>query len=472
MSKVLLLIPPYSIPPEYPLCGLGAISESLAAAHVEHVVLDLRLKPDPDLALDEAIARHRPEWLGVTFMTQNYRTNYRRLERIRHLHPGIKVVVGGPHLSTLREEVLTDCAAIDFGVILEGEESFVRLVQGDDARTIPGLLYRCNGDVCRSESRKFIDDLDRLGWPKYSRFDLDAYHSDVICIVTSRGCPQTCIFCPVKRAIGARLRLRSVESILEEVEYWYGRGRRRFNIQDDNFTYDAERIFCLCNEIRNRGLHEHVRFALPNAVRADKVDRDMLTELRRSGFFQIAFGVEAGNDRILGNLKKGEDMETIDRSVREAVELGFDVGLFFLVGSPGETVADVEDSIAFAEKYAVKSAIFYNLIPYPKTPLMLWVRRNGRFLVDPEDYLNDLPQFSAEPVFETDDFRGAERRRMLQVTAEVSRRIWRKSVRRELKRRFGAAGLALSLLFASGFGAWMMENISIIRKIRDRRHLT
>ena len=71
--------------------------------------------------------------------------------------------------------------------------------------------------------------------------------------------------------------------------------------------------------------------------------------MKQVGFYYIAFGVEGGNDKILKNLKKGETMADIRHAITDACELGYEVMLFFLVGSPGETWKDIEDSVALAK---------------------------------------------------------------------------------------------------------------------------
>lgn len=106
---------------------------------------------------------------------------------------------------------------------------------------------------------------------------------------------------------------------------------------------------------------------LSNGVRADKVDWETLQYMKKIGFTKLAFGVEAGNNKVLRNLRKSETIETIEESIKSAIGVGFDVTLFFLIGSPGETSRDVQDSINLVKKYRyyLEDVRFYNLFHFP-----------------------------------------------------------------------------------------------------------
>lgn len=185
-----------------------------------------------------------------------------------------------------------------------------------------------------------------------------------------------------------------------------------------------------------------------NGLRADSVDERLLRRMREVGFRTVAFGVEAGNNRMLQVLKKQESIEVIEHAIRISCDLGFDVILFFLVGSPSETWVDVQDSIALARRYPIYDARFYNIIPFPNTALFEWVKRHDYFLRDPEDYLNDASLFENSPCFETPELSLAQRRNLLSLTASVSKEIKRRALTRRLN-RYGLAGKVAAAVFLS-----------------------
>lgn len=400
-KRVLLLVPGYR-DSHYEYTGLpagmGYLSEALLGAGIEHEVMDMRLGYG-FAHLRKKIRSFRPDLIGATMMSFRYRDNYALLSRIKEEFPGTDIVLGGPHLSTFREKVLEECPAVDFGVTLEGEETMAELCSGKKPEDIKGLIYRDGESVRYTGDREFATDLNARKFPRYGRFEIKKYPA-FIPLVTSRGCPHSCIFCPVHLTIGKRLRVRSPGSILEEIDHWYAKGVRVFNIVDDNFTFFKERILEICGGIKKKG-YTGVTFSCRNGVRADTVDREMLKAMREAGFNYLAFGVESGSERMLKVIKKGETLEDIDSAVKDACDLGYMVTLFFILGLPSETEEDVTKSLEFATRYPVFDVRFYNPIPFPGTELYDWVDRNGYFTEDSRDFLNTFSHWVNRPVFGT-----------------------------------------------------------------------
>jgi radical SAM superfamily enzyme YgiQ (UPF0313 family) len=187
---------------------------------------------------------------------------------------------------------------------------------------------------------------------------------------------------------------------------------------------------------------------LPNGIRADCVDRSLLQRMKEAGFRKIAIGVEGGNDRILKRLKKGERMETIERAIREACELGFDVVLFFLIGSPGESWNDIEESFRLTKKYPIAGANFYNLIPFPKTELFEWVHQNGYLVKTPEEYLSQISQFANEPCFYTPELSLSERKKAFIYAQQISKKVKGDWVRRKFK-KWGPLAAGISFFYTN-----------------------
>jgi anaerobic magnesium-protoporphyrin IX monomethyl ester cyclase len=443
----------YNRLPNQPPAGLGYIAEQLES-RVEYDVMDMSLGYSSDDLL-RRIRQFRPDIVGVSMMTFGYRRAYDLFARIRREHPALPIAVGGAHISTFRAKALADCPAIDYGFVMEGEISFRELCVGAELDTIQGILYR-RADRIEETPAGVIEHLDDLQFPRYERFELSRYVVKRMNIVTSRGCPYRCTYCPVESAIGRRFRPRSPASIVAEIGYWYGRGYRDFGIADDNFTLVPERVDALCALLEERRMD--ITLECSNGLRADSVDGRLLGRMREVGFRTVAFGVEAGNNRMLRVLKKQESIETIEHAISIACDLGFTVILFFIVGSPTETWDDVQESIALARKYPVADARFYNIIPFPNTELFEWVKTHHCFLRDPEEYLNDASLFENSPCFETPELSGTRRRELLALTADVTREIRRNALTRRLK-RFGPAGsLAASVFLSRWFRSLYLGN--------------
>jgi len=467
-KKVLLINPP--VPGAYmgpirPPIGLGYLAQNLSLHGVDYDILDMTLGYKLKDLL-KRISSFSPDLIGVTMWTYMYKNTYGLIEAIKKAFPkGLSIVIGGPHISTLRGEVLKECKAIDFGVVLEGEAALLELCQGKELQGIKGLMYRDGERIIYTGDREFITDLDSIPFPRYEKFEMEKYFLKEILVISSRGCPYSCIYCPVKMAIGRLLRTRSAKNVVAEIAFWYNRGYKIFNFGDDNFTFFKERVHDVCDEIFRREMAD-LDLRCGNGVRADKVDKALLEKMRKTGFSYIAFGVEAGNNRVLETLKKGEKIERIEEAIRNACELGYDVTLFFLVGSPGETWHDLEDSIRLADKFPIIDARFYNIIPYPTTELFEYLKRKNLFLREPEEYLNNTSAFGEEPVFETAELPRAERIKALRISRRVRNRILKRGLNRKLS-PYGIMGKAGAALLSTDFGQNMLRHNKLIRRIAE-----
>jgi radical SAM superfamily enzyme YgiQ (UPF0313 family) len=176
-------------------------------------------------------------------------------------------------------------------------------------------------------------------------------------------------------------------------------------------------------------------------VRADLLSEPVLRAMKRAGFRQLGIGVESGSDRVLETICKHLRVDQVDRAVQLACAMGFEVTLLFVVGTPGETLADVEASIALARRHPVMKAHFFNLVPFPGTVLGEWVEKNGAMLGPPERIFDRADEWKlrALPFFRTKEMPEADRVRAQQITASASRDIQVRALERRLA-RFGVAG--------------------------------
>ncbi|MDD5688005.1 MAG: B12-binding domain-containing radical SAM protein [Elusimicrobia bacterium] len=408
--------------------GLGYIAQVLYDNNISYKVVDLSLGYNVNYLLKK-IEQFNPDIIGITLLSYKYKYSYDIIKIIKKRFKDIVIVCGGPHVTTFRGTVLEECTEIDFAIAGEGEEVIVQLCAGVKYEDISGLIYRDENRIIYNEMKPFRENLDTLNFPKYINFELENYplrksllSERVIPIVTSRGCPHDCIYCPVKTTIGQKFRYRNINNITEEIKYWYNIGYKRFSIVDDNFTLIRERVWQLCEEIERQNLKGLI-LNLPNGIRADKIDYELLEKMYSAGFRYIGFGVESGNNKILKNLKKHETIETIEKAINDACKIGYYIDLFFLVGSPGETEEDVKDSIRIASKYPVDNVFFFNLIPYPGTELFDWIKKNGHFLYSPSYYLNKINSNMDVPVFETIEFTIKSRKSMLKLARDSAKKL-------------------------------------------------
>jgi len=445
--KVLIVNPPYHA--EWrgltPHIGQAYLAETLSDQGIEYDVLDMNLGYKLR-HLHQKIRDFQPDLVGMSLISLEHKRLYQLLSAIRNFDERLRIVVGGPHVTILKNQVLKECPEIDYGIVFEGEGTLTELCQGVPENEIKGLIFRNGDDVVYTGDREFVSNLDQIPWPRYEKFEMRRYVPEIT-IYSSRGCPYQCIFCP-NRIISPIFRPRSAKHVGDEIEYWYGRGYRQFNFDDDNFNLIRERVFEICDEIEKRGL-KGLFLRCSNGIRADCVDKEMLMRMREVGFNYIAFGVDAGNNKILEIVKKGETMEAIERAIKLACDLGYNVKLLFVVGTPYETRSDVEDKVRLSRKYPIQEVHFYNTIPYPGTELYDWVGKSGYFLIKPEEYLNNISCLTKAPVFETPELPKQERIKLYRYLAKVRSQVHRDAVRR-IFQKYGVIGRLLSLILANG----------------------
>lgn len=428
-NKVLLVSPPSAsrygglrVP-----AGIGYIAQVLHNNSIRYDYIDMRIGYDFKDFRKRAIF-FNPDLIGISMITLGYKYTYDLISKIKALLPNAKIVIGGHHVTILKENVLEDCKDIDFGVVGEGEIPMAELCKGLlTYDKIKGLVFRKNGKIVYTGQRQAVDNLDEYDFPRYHNFNMKNYSSQIP-INSSRGCVFKCTFCPNK-LIGKRFRTRSVNHFVDEIEYWYQRGYQQFAIDDDNFTLNKQRVYEICDEIERRDI-KNLFIRCSNGIRADRVDRPLLERMKIIGVREVGFGVDGGNNKVLRQLKKGETIETIELAIKEACEIGLDVKIFIIVGTPGETLADIEDSIRLARKYPVARVNFNNAIPYPGTEMFEYVQARNLFLIPPEVYLNSVAEEKSVPVFETPELPEADRIKMLQRCHEVEKEVMKNTASR------------------------------------------
>ncbi|MFH1511068.1 MAG: radical SAM protein [Candidatus Woesearchaeota archaeon] len=392
--------------PSSPHNGTAYLSAVLREHKHAVTVLDMRLGYSYDDLL-ERLQKFRPNLVAVTMTSRDFLKTYNLVDRLKN--DSFKVVLGGPHPSTIGKQVLKDTKA-DYAVMGEGEMTLLDLADDKPIKSIRGLVWRGNKGIVQNKPREYIQDLDSLPFPAFDLFELDRYMDKKISIVSSRGCPYNCTYCSMRFTMGFRFRPRSAKNVVDELEFWYKRGYRYFAFVDDCFTFDTKRAEQVCDEILKRRLK--VRWDLKNGIRVDKVNELLLGKMKQAGCFFVAFGVESADQEVLNKMKKGITVEMAARAVRLAKKVGIeDVSGFFIIGMPGDDWNKFKNTLDFALSLPFDEIRFYNAVPYPGTELFGWIKSNGKLLLPPENYLNKASRWDSTPVFETDNFSAKERQR-------------------------------------------------------------
>ncbi len=191
-----------------PPLGLASIAAYLDRAGFNSTILDCYAHPDADVRLTDILRREHPALLGISCTTASFHDAVRLTELAKAELPALRVAFGGPHVSALKEQVLSFSPLIDYAVIGEGEQTMLELAQlgQDEAADVGGVVWRSvDGSLVDNGYRSDMLVLDELPFPAYEKLEgyPDAYKLPIFnypkapnsSCISSRGCPYSCSYC-------------------------------------------------------------------------------------------------------------------------------------------------------------------------------------------------------------------------------------------------------------------------------------
>lgn len=381
--------------PPYPPLGLLYIGTVLKNEKHNTLLLDIDTENIDDEKFKEIFKDFNPDAVGLTSVTPTVNNAFKWAK----LAKGIKevpVIFGGIHATIAPEEIIKE-GFVDIVVVGEGEETARELFNelsksAPDLTGIKGIYFKDGDKIVANERRPLIADLDSLPFPDrrllknpIAFMPPDAEVLPVATIMTSRGCPGDCTFCCTKHIFSKRLRIRSVKNIINEIKsLMNNNGIKEIHIADDTFTAVKRRVFEFCDEIKKQDIKIHLQFM--NGLRADFVDREVLTALKGIGIKTVGYGVESGSEKILKNIKKNIPLATTRNAYRISKELGFETWAFLIFGLPGETEETIKETIKFTKEIDPDFAKFLILKPYPGSEVYTELKQND--LIRSYDYDN------------------------------------------------------------------------------------
>lgn len=338
--------------------------------------------------IKRSLKREKPDLVGLTCPTPTMKHVYQIVGMVKkELSPNCKTVLGGIHPTALPWETIAN-SYVDFLVIGEGEVTFFELVESlidkaKDFSHIDGLFFKRKGKIVTTKARRQIEDLDSIPFPARDLFDLNIYYQSPSKkvsseragpILTSRGCAFCCTHCISQKMWGRKVRFRSPENVIEEMEECITKyGIKEFNIFDDTFTLDQRRAMRICDLMIAKKLPIHW-----NALsRVNTISKDLVIRMKEAGCGKISFGLESGSQRILDLMRKKATIGMAKKSVEMVAGQGIAVHASFMLGNIGETEKTIQQTINFAKQLPLDVATFFITTPYPGTDLYEISKRDG-----------------------------------------------------------------------------------------------
>lgn len=418
IKKILLIQPPYNIlkfepkgaQPPLGLAYIAAVLENKYAVKIIDCVIEgydtekwidnnFILYGLPEEEIENRIREFQPDIVGVSCLFSTQSENAHMVCRLaKQVSPKIITVMGGAHPSSLPEVVLTD-TNVDYAVIGEAEESFPALIESlqqnpPNLSSIDGLAYRINGALKIQPKTRYIDNLDSLPFPARHLLPMEKYfkidtpmgnltrRKPSTCMITSRGCTANCIFCSIHTVWGRKYRYRSVENVVLEIKQLIATyGVRELQFCDDNLTLNKERAKKLFRTMIDENFN--LLWTTPNGTAIWTLDDELLELMKQSGLYKISVAIESGDDYILHEvIQKPVDLKKVGPIIKKirALKMGMDV--FFVVGLPGETRAQIEKTLDFARNLKADNLSIAIAAPHPGTRLWKICQEKG--------YLKDL----------------------------------------------------------------------------------
>jgi len=372
--------------PALGLLSLAAVlqKDGCSVSVIDAASLGLSIKE-----LTVRLMRTTPKYVGIYATTLSIFNASVLAEEIKKIDNRIKIIVGGPHITAVPEESMGVFSAFDIGVIGEGEETILQLIQtieeGGDLTGVLGIIYRDADSLVKTSARPLMNDLDTLPFPswglledfpaKYSPPTFRMKKSPAVYIVTSRGCPFSCIFCD-HSVFGNRCRGHSAEYILDLFEHLYTElGIREVLIEDDTFVTLKKRLFEVCEGMISRG----IKMSWSCLGRADAVNPEMLKLMKRAGCWQISYGIETGDEEIMKFIGKNLDLVKVEQALTWTREAGMLSKGFFIIGHPKDSHETIQKTIKFALQLPLDDMSVSMMTPFPGSKLHGIASEYGEF---------------------------------------------------------------------------------------------
>lgn len=298
-------------------------------------------------------AQFSPSYLSVIALTKCCRT----------LFPSAMILAGGNLPTSMCADIFRDSDCIDAVCYGEGEMPLLDMIRAEDKAAFMDKhsSWVTREKIARNEqfSHMFINDLDEIPFLDYDILDLEGYELNPtmaryssgaqmgkgLAVMTSRGCPFKCIFCASHKTHGRDMRYYSTARVIEDIEKVKALyGVKSIILQDDHFMGDRGRAYDIVDGIRRA----EMTIFFQNALALYALDHRFLTLLKQTGVEELVLAVESGSERVLKNvMKKPLKLDIIKRVVKDCREIGIYSDCNVIIGLPGETKQDIEETRAF-----------------------------------------------------------------------------------------------------------------------------
>ncbi len=378
MKNVLLIIPRYRtyggeghyVMPMGTLY-VSAFLKKSGVANVYTLNLNHRYGEEPDI-LREEMSKHNIDIVGIGGLSGEYQDLSRIARLCRAIKPEVYIMLGGGIVTADPVATMTAMPEVDCGMIGEGENTIVELVQTltDNAKldNVAGLIFRdSNGQLIITKRRSEIEDLDLLPFPDYEGFNYGDYlrlNPDMsdegkrysqVSVIGGRSCKFNCTFC--FHPSGSRYRQRSLDSIFSEIDWLVAHYDISYiALREELFATDNERVREFCQRV------ESYDFDWSIQLRIDNVNQELVDLLKGTRCRYIFVGVESAVDEILKSMHKGITVAEIEKALEMLHQAGLNSRSGVIMGDTMETQETANTTIDWFMRHKDRYRMFLDMI--------------------------------------------------------------------------------------------------------------
>lgn len=357
-----------------PPLGIAYMAGVLQENHIDVEILDASAEDMDFKDVEKELLKRKPDLVALTALTPTIGRALETAHVVKETLPDSIVVMGGYHPTFNFIETLED-ENVDIVIRGEGEYIMLNLVQALENQSslhdVKGIVFedKNSKEIVVNPEAPLIQDLDELPFPalnllpmkKYRLLDMDTHMTTMI---TTRGCPMQCSFCSSAAMHGKKIRERSVENIVDEIEYL----KTNYDIDtiafmDDTFTLKKRKVMAICDEILKR----NIEIMWGCTSRVDTLDEKLLKKMKEAGCITIFIGVESADQQQLDNMCKNTTIAKIENAFKIAHKLKIRTIASVALGMPGDTKEIMNKTVKFVHKLKPNYAIYSLATPYPGT---------------------------------------------------------------------------------------------------------
>ncbi len=340
----------------------------------------------------EVVIKENPSVVCISSITATFYRAKELAEKIKANLPDVPVFTGGHHATIAPNDVMSS-KGFDIAVFNEGELTFLELMQEfrkdndffkkpEKLNKIKGIYYRDGDKLVKTEARPVIQNLDELPFAARHLIDMKKYKPlanqykrlPATNFVSIRGCPYVCSFCSNPAIFGHKIRAMSPGRVIAELKFLKeAYGIREISFWDDIFTADRKWAMEVCDKI----IQEKLDITWSCYCRVNTVDPELLKKMKKAGCWNIFFGLEAGNQQLLNNIRKGATLQQIRDAIKWTNHARIETRGSFILGLPGETPELAKQTIEFAKTLDLDYAQFCIDTPFPGTELYATAEKWG-----------------------------------------------------------------------------------------------